>query len=139
MFDDLIAHYAARFDVPAKLSHAQMMQESAGLPRALNKSSGARGLMQFMPATASDLMYEPELAIACGVFYLSQLRKTSSCQGRTEEDNWKFALAAYNWGVGNIARVRKTVEDPMDFAQVYPHLPSETQQYVDRIWVEFSK
>lgn len=60
---------------------------------------GALGIAQFMPATAREMgidPLEPFQAIAAAGRYLSSLyRQTGS---------WSEALAAYNWGIGNVKR-----------------------------------
>lgn len=60
---------------------------------------GALGIAQFMPATAREMgidPLEPFQAIAAAGRYLASLyRQTGS---------WQEALAAYNWGIGNVKR-----------------------------------
>lgn len=60
---------------------------------------GALGIAQFMPATAREMgidPLEPFQAIGAAGRYLSSLyRQTGS---------WQEALAAYNWGIGNVKR-----------------------------------
>lgn len=60
---------------------------------------GAVGIAQFMPATAAERglnPLDPYASIAEAGRYLAWLR------GR--HGNWSEALAAYNWGTGNVAR-----------------------------------
>ena len=60
---------------------------------------GALGIAQFMPATAKDLginPLEPNQAIPAAGIYLSKLFARFG--------NWSEALAAYNWGMGNVSR-----------------------------------
>lgn len=60
---------------------------------------GALGIAQFMPATAADLGVDP-------------LDTTSSINGAArylkslyaQTGDWSKALAAYNWGIGNVKR-----------------------------------
>lgn len=60
---------------------------------------GAMGIAQFMPATAREMgidPLDPYAAIAAAGRYLASLyRQTGS---------WAQALAAYNWGIGNVKR-----------------------------------
>ena len=60
---------------------------------------GAVGIMQFMPATAADLGVDPTdpvASIRAAGRYLRWLKNTLG--------TWPKAIAAYNWGVGNVRR-----------------------------------
>lgn len=77
---------------------------------------GAMGIAQFMPVTASELGVDPLDAyqsIFGAARYLSRLFKSTG--------SWNKALAAYNWGIGNVAR--KGIDN----------LPAETAHYVSSI------
>ncbi|GAV20398.1 membrane-bound lytic murein transglycosylase C [Mariprofundus micogutta] len=79
--------------------------------------AGAQGLMQLMPGTAADLgvrdVFDPEENIQAGSRYLKQLLD------RYDGDTG-LALAAYNWGMGNLER--------------HPdRMPEETVNYVAKI------
>lgn len=61
--------------------------------------AGALGIAQFMPATAAELgidPLEPYQSINAAGLYLSRLYRATG--------DWTSALAAYNWGVGNVQR-----------------------------------
>jgi soluble lytic murein transglycosylase-like protein len=61
--------------------------------------AGALGIAQFMPATAAEFGIDPlkpEQAIPAAARYLRRLFNRFG--------NWTEALAAYNWGQGNVAR-----------------------------------
>lgn len=61
--------------------------------------AGALGIAQFMPATAKELNIDPlntEQAIYAAARYLATLYRRFG--------NWSEALAAYNWGQGNVQR-----------------------------------
>jgi soluble lytic murein transglycosylase-like protein len=89
---------AAINKIPATLARAVAWVESRGNPRA-ESGVGARGIMQLMPGTAQQLgvtdPFDPEQNIAAGVEYLAKLLKK---YGGSEV----HALAAYNWGPGNV-------------------------------------
>lgn len=88
----------AAYGLPAGLLSRVAYQESRYNPKAVSPA-GAIGLMQFMPATAKDFNLnplDPEASIWAAAKYLKQLH--------TRFGNWKEALAAYNWGQGNVAR-----------------------------------
>lgn len=95
--------------------------------------SGARGLFQFMPATAEqfglitesgDLRSEPELSARAAAQYLSQLYARFK--------SWPLALAAYNAGEGRVGRLLKQ-HHADSFDEIAIHLPPETQEYVPKI------
>ena len=102
-----------------------MYQESRGKADAYNKYSGAKGAFQFMPATAEQYglkdRSDPKESAKAASKYLKALKK----QFKTDE----LALAAYNWGPGNVRRMmrrrgKNSWEGIRDFA------PKETRGYV---------
>ena len=114
-FAPLIAAAAATYGVDERLVHAVIEAESNYQPRARSRT-GAKGLMQLMPATARQYAvgdpYDPKANIDAGVRHLKYLL------GRFDVG---LALAAYNAGEGAV--------------QVYGGLPpfTETRNYVTRI------
>ena len=129
------------FMVDRALLFAVMRQESAFNSTA-RSAAGARGLMQMMPRTASevardrnlhggkrDQLYDPELNISLGQRYLRQMLDADQVQG-----NLFFALVAYNAGPGNMARWLKTVDyrnDPLLYIETVP--AQETRGYIERV------
>ena len=82
----------------------------------VRSSVGALGIAQFMPATAVELgidPLEPRQAIPAAARYLSGLFKRFG--------NWSEALAAYNWGQGNVSR------------KGLANAPRETRNYYSQI------
>jgi len=114
------------------LIKAIIQTESAGKPQAKSKK-GATGLMQLMPATAKSLGVDPTdpvQNIEGGTRYINQMMDKFGDE--------KLALAAYNWGPGNlqraIARTQKeglkpTWENILEVAYV----PAETRKYVSKV------
>lgn len=81
---------------------------------AVSSPVGAQGIAQFMPATAAELGIDPlnpAQAINAAGRYLRQLYDRFG--------DWKMALAAYNFGQGNVAKGRAW--------------PAETVAYVNDI------
>jgi peptidoglycan DL-endopeptidase CwlO len=97
-YSDLFSRAASRHGVDASLLAAVAQQESNFNSSAVSPA-GARGLMQFMPATAAGLgvdPLDPGSAIDGAAKYLGQLTRQF---GSTD-----LALAAYNAGPGTVTR-----------------------------------
>lgn len=97
-YADLFQRAAGRHGVEAALLAAVADKES-GFDTSAVSPAGARGLMQFMPATAKGLgvdASDPSSAIDGAARYLSSLTRQF---GSTE-----LALAAYNAGPGAVSR-----------------------------------
>ena len=120
---------------PASIVRAVMQVESAKNPNAVSPK-GASGLMQIMPGTAKHLglkwedRFDPEKNIEAGSRYLAE--------HLNEFGSEELALAAYNWGPGNIkramAKVRAEGKRPT-WANIkaYVKVPKETREYVDTV------
>lgn len=93
---------AARYGLPNGLVRAVAWIESRG--NALARSPvGAIGIMQLMPATAKSLgvdPHDPLQNVDGGARLLAQLIKQYS-------GDVQRALAAYNWGSGNLSKAAK--------------------------------
>lgn len=84
-----------KYGMPAGMLYALIAKESGFNPRATNKWSGAAGLMQLMPKIHTSVdPYNPNQAIPYAGAYLYSLKKRFG--------SWVMALAAYNWGPGNV-------------------------------------
>ncbi len=95
--------------------------------------SGARGLFQFMPATAKrfglstfpfDERTDPQKSARAAAQYLRFLH------GRFGE--WPLAFAAYNAGEGRIARELEKAKR-RSFDEIADRLPAETRFYVPKV------
>jgi soluble lytic murein transglycosylase-like protein len=99
-FESIIQEAGQRYRVDPGLIRAVMQAESGGNPLAVSRT-GARGLMQLMPETASELgvtnPFDPTQNIMGGTSYLRRLLDRY-------RGDVKLALAAYNWGMGNLER-----------------------------------
>ncbi len=125
------------------ISHAIARQESSFDQTALSHA-GARGLMQLMPATASDvarklempysqdrLFTDPAYNLTLGSYYIALRRDNFS--------NAAMAIAAYNGGAGNVRKWLTMNGDPrgsttwdlVDWVEMIPF--TETRNYVQRV------
>lgn len=133
------------FSVDRALVYAFIRQESKFDPAANNKSSGAQGLMQIMPATAKHVargagenldenrLRDPEVNIDIGQRYLAELLSLPVVDGNL----FKLAVA-YNAGPGKLARWQQTVpyeDDPLLFIEAIP--VAETRVFVERVLTNY--
>ncbi|MGH1398264.1 MAG: lytic transglycosylase domain-containing protein [Alphaproteobacteria bacterium] len=117
------------------LIHAIIRQESRFEPNS-ESPSGAKGLMQIMPATAAELAgyknpatQNPILNLSLGQQYLQTLLQTE----RVNNDLTAL-LIAYNAGPGNLGKWQGAwadINDPLLFIELLPS--SETRSYVERV------
>lgn len=106
--------------VPALLLAALIRQESGFKATARNTASGAMGLGQFMPPTAREWfgttwqngVYDPDRAIPMTARYLAWLYR--------RHGTWRLAVAAYNWGTGNVAKLglAKAPKETRDYVRI---------------------
>ncbi len=113
----LIDKVAEKVSLAPELIRSVVATESNFDPRAVSPV-GAQGLMQLMPATAEELgvedSFDPQQNLLGGSRYLKQLLEKY-------EGDLDRALAAYNWGQGNVDR--KGLE----------RMPEETRNYLVKV------
>lgn len=106
--------------------------ESAFDPEA-GSPAGARGLFQFMPATAARFGLEvddtdertvPEKCARAAARYLGRLHQRFG--------SWALALAAYNAGENRVDRLLRK-HKALTFEEIAAYLPPETQLYVPKV------
>jgi soluble lytic murein transglycosylase-like protein len=120
---EMLARSGASHDIDTDLLASVIKAESGGQVRAVSRT-GARGLMQLMPGTASMMgvqdAFRPDQNIAGGTAYLDELLTRY-------RDNIALALAAYNAGPAAVDR--------------YHGIPPyrETKEYVARVIREFNR
>jgi len=119
-YQDAIEGAQSKYGIPsnylAKLLHAESSYDPAIISGQRKSSAGAVGIAQFMPATAAELGVnptDPMSAIDGAGRYLSQLY--------AQFGNWPEAIAAYNWGSGNVSK------------KGLAKAPAETVNYVQKI------
>lgn len=128
----MISRILAKVGVPQDLIY-QAVAESGFQPRAVNRQSGAGGMWQFIPSAARlyglnrdrwvDERFDPVKSTIAYATYMKQLH--------AQLGDWYLAMAAYDWGAGNVQRaVERT--GYADFWELYQRnvLPQETKNYV---------
>ncbi len=108
-WDGEVRHWAAVHDLDWRLVVALMHQESRFQPEVVSPS-GAAGLMQIVPETATELdlvdLHDPEESIRAGTRYLRWLLELYD-EDLSLVTRLRFALASYNAGPGHVADARK--------------------------------
>ncbi|MGE4418305.1 MAG: membrane-bound lytic murein transglycosylase MltF [Sulfurimonas sp.] len=103
-YKEFFQEYGEKYNIPCSVLAAQSYQESHWNPKA-KSYTGVRGLMMLTQPTAKIVgvknRLDPEQSIEGGAKHLSELLKRvpKEVEG---EDRLKFALAAYNVGLGHI-------------------------------------
>jgi len=113
----LIDRVAGQVSLAPELIRSVVAAESDFQPDAVSPV-GAQGLMQLMPETAKELgvqdSFDPHQNLLGGSKYLKQL--LDKYDGDLDR-----ALAAYNWGQGNVDR------------HGLEQMPQETREYLARV------
>ncbi len=157
LLDELIKEAAETTGLSPELIRAVVRTESDYRPGVVS-NAGAVGLMQVRPVAAADVgdrvpewverfsereeldisaedLADPRLNILLGSHYLAQLHDRYAPYGEPMA-TW-LALAAYNWGPGNVYRNvlsspnLNTMEDLRWL--LYRHAPYETRAFIDRV------
>jgi soluble lytic murein transglycosylase-like protein len=114
---DIIGAASERYGIDEALIKAVIKAESNFNPNAVSHA-GAQGLMQLMPGTARGLgvadSFNAEQNVMAGTRFLKDMLKRYN-------GNLDSALAAYNWGPGNVDRKGTSV------------LPQETKAYLAKV------
>lgn len=137
-YREFVAQNADKNNVNPYLVYALMREESFFNPKALS-STGARGLMQLMPATAAmtaknfkgaDALYDPAYNISLGVKYFAYLI-------REFKGNKALAVLAYNSGPGSVNGWLATMGD-REFDEFIEDIPyPETANYVKKVYAAY--
>jgi soluble lytic murein transglycosylase-like protein len=121
--ESIIQKASSRYGVDGSLIKAVIQAESGFNPRAVS-SAGAQGLMQLMPSTARGLgvtdSFDPEQNVMAGTRFLKDMLHRYG--GNVDE-----ALAAYNWGPGNVDH------------HGTDRLPRETRNYLAKVKGYYSR
>ena len=111
--------------------------ESAFNPQALSRAA-ASGMWQFMPGTGKDFELHQNVFRDDRRDVLASTRAALDYLQRLHGmfEDWSLALAAYNWGQGNVARAierNKRAGLGTDFLSLAPRMPQETREYVPKL------
>lgn len=114
---DAFAQAEFDHDLPFGILQSMAMIESAMRPDVINCAtlgpSSEQGIMQINPRWHTVDACDPFKAIDYAGAYLRDLYNQTG--------SWRLAVAAYNWGIGNLTR------------KGYAAAPAITRQYVDRV------
>ena len=129
-----IVEEVQRRNLPSELALLPFI-ESAFNPQAMS-SARASGMWQFMPATGRDFELKQNVfrderrdVLASTRAALDYLTRLHGLFG-----DWHLALAAYNWGEGNVQRAIKRNQRAglaTDYANL--KMPAETRDYVPKL------
>ena len=138
MYSEYVEKYAKEFNVDPLLIFSIIKAESNFNEKA-HSSSGAKGLMQLMEATAleiankineplieQDSLLEPEKNIMIGTKYYAELLKSY-------DGNMLLALTAYNAGMGNVNEWIQNGIIKQDGSDIENIPYKETNMYVRKI------
>ncbi|MFL6659042.1 MAG: transglycosylase SLT domain-containing protein [Massilia sp.] len=155
-----VSYYSSRPDYLARISiranrymfHVVSELEKRGMPTELallpiiesafnpqaNSSAAAVGLWQFVPGTGRDYNLKQNTfkddrrgVLASTDAALSYLQRLYTMFG-----DWPLALAAYNWGEGNVQKAIKhnqALGKPTDYESLADLMPAETRNYVPKL------
>lgn len=137
-----ITKYSKYWNNDPSLILSIIREESYFNPNA-RSAVGASGLMQLMPATASEagniiglkitngkLLLDPDINIKLGNIYYSKLKKT--LWGKD-----LLAVLAYNGGLGSVSKWQDNLKyvDADDFVEQIPY--PETQNYLKKVFKSY--
>lgn len=151
--NDLISRYAGAAGIERSLVYAMIHTESNFNTHARSRAN-AVGLMQLIPdqgaRAAADYLEDAPRAISVaelrnpatnlrlGTAYLQLLSDRYFSKVQNDEARLALALAAYNWGPGNVQNaIRREQRMPRTLNEVKQMLarraPPETRRYVDKV------
>ena len=131
------------FHVLEEIERRQMPTELALLPfieSAFNpqaqSSARASGIWQFMPATGKDFRLKQNVfrddrrdvlaSTRAALDYLQRLNR--------QFGDWHLALAAYNWGEGNVQKaINRNIKAGLPTDYLSLNMPAETRNYVPKL------
>lgn len=135
---EYVDKFSEKYNIEPSLVYAVMLTESHFVPDALSPK-GAKGLMQISDITgqwaaqeigimgySNDSLYNPEVNIEIGCWYLSKLIIQF-------DEPLETALAAYNAGSGNVSKWLKNSQYSED-GKTLKQIPfKETRDYIKKV------
>jgi hypothetical protein len=123
-YDEAFQRAESQYGLPNGLLSTMGYQESRFNPNAVNQKSGATGILQFIPSTAKEYKIDPRDP------YASINAAGQKMAGLVKYYNGDVAkaVAAYNYGEGNLNRAIKAAGDNWISA-----IPEETQGYLSNV------
>lgn len=144
-YGDLIKQQCNHYKLDWRIILAMIRQESYFNPEAVSRA-GAYGFMQIMPRTGQGLQNElnledtktPANNLTAGMYYYATLVASFEFTG---EDKYKFALAAYNAGLGRVVDAmtianyfKKNYNKWDEVKECYPFLASNQDSIHKLVW-----
>jgi membrane-bound lytic murein transglycosylase MltF len=144
-YGEIIKRECNYYKLDWRLVLAMVRQESFFNPNAVSHA-GAFGLMQIMPRTGAGLQQQlslqdtktPENNLIAGIYYYATLVASFEFAG---EEKYKFALAAYNGGLGRVidamtiaAYMEKDYNQWDNVKEMYPYLASNQDSIHALVW-----
>ena len=120
--------------MPAELALLPFI-ESAFNPQAMSTAK-ASGMWQFMPATGRDYELKQNIFRDDRRDVLASTRAALDYLGRLHAmfNDWHLALAAYNWGEGNVQRaIARNQRAGLPTGYEDLRMPAETRHYVPKL------
>lgn len=121
-----------RIGIPEELKYVAVIESM--LNQKARSKAGAVGLWQLMTSTANDF----NLKMSGNVDERKDVYKSTRAAGiflkrlYKKYGDWFLALAAYNYGPGNINKVLKRHPEAKTFWDIQQYLPKETREYVPK-------
>jgi membrane-bound lytic murein transglycosylase F len=134
-YKPIIKKYSKRYGFDWRLIVAQIMQESRFIEKA-RSHVGAKGLMQIMPRTATELSKEldiqyilknPRENIAAGIYHMK--KQFAHFPNADFQNRTKLSLAAYNCGVGRIYDAQELTK----YNRLSPNVWNNVNQYLGKL------
>ncbi|AFS78006.1 lytic transglycosylase-like protein [Gottschalkia acidurici 9a] len=143
-YQDYIKKYSKEYNIDP-LFVASIIKVESKFDKDAQSIKNARGLMQIASITGEwaakeigienyndDLLYDPEVNIRIGCWYIDKLRKQFN-------NNLQLVVAAYNGGSGNVSKWLKDERYSED-GKMLKKIPfKETDEYVDKVFNSYEK